>query len=80
MLQLVVQGTRDVAGHNIYIIYISLYIFLRLAKESQFIPLQYVLYFIMVPVLVRKIFTFYMNDVLLFKCSIPGLKAKFPCS
>jgi len=30
----------------VYIIYISLYIFLRLAKQSQFIPLQNVVYFI----------------------------------
>ena len=37
---------------------------MRLAKQSQFIPLQNVLYFITLPVLVRKIFTFYINDVL----------------
>jgi len=29
-------------------------------------------YFITLPFLVRKIFTFYINDVLLFKCPIPG--------
>jgi len=45
---------------------------LRLAKQSQFIPLQNVLYFIMLPFLVFKIFTFYLNDVLLFKCPFPG--------
>jgi len=56
----------------VYIIYISLH-FLRLAKQSQFIPLQNVVYFISIPVLVRKIFTFYINDVLLFKCPFPGL-------
>jgi len=57
----------------VYIIYISLY-FLRPAKQSQFIPLQNVVYFITLPFsfLVRKIFTFYINDVLLFKCPIPG--------
>ena len=49
----------------------SLY-FLRLAKQSQFIPLQNVVYFITLPVLVRKTFTFYINDVLLFKCPVPG--------
>ena len=47
---------------------------MRLAKQSQFIPLQDVVYFITLPVLVRKIFTFYVNDVLLFKCSVPGPK------
>jgi len=57
----------------VYIIYISLY-FLRLAKQSQFIRLQNVVYFIPLPVLVRKIFTFYINDVLLFKCPVPGPK------
>jgi len=36
-----------------------------------FIPLQNV-YFITAPFLVRKIFTFYINDVLLFKCPFPG--------
>jgi len=53
----------------------SLY-FLRLAKQSQFIRLQNVVYFITLPFLVRKIFTFYVNDVLLFKCpsSAKGLK------
>jgi len=56
-----------------YIIYISLY-FLRLAKQSQFIPLQSVVYFITLPVLVHKIFTFYINDVRLFKCPFPGPK------
>ena len=50
------------------------YIFLRLAKQSQCIPLQNVVYFIILPFLVRKIFTFYINDVLLFKCPIPGSK------
>jgi len=34
----------------VYIIYISLYIFfLRLAKQSQFIPVQNVVYFITLP-------------------------------
>jgi len=57
----------------VYIIYISLY-FLRLDKQSQFIPLENVVYFIALSFLVRKIFTFYTNDVLLFKCPFPGLK------
>jgi len=54
--------------------YLYLIIFLRLAKQSQFIPLQDVVYFIMLTFLVRKIFTFYINDVLLFKCPVPGPK------
>ena len=40
---------------------------MRLAKQSQLSPLQNVVYFIRLPVLVLKIFTFYKNDVLLFK-------------
>ena len=47
---------------------------MRLANQSQFIPLQNVVHFITLPVLVRKIFTFYINDVLLFKCPVPGSK------
>ena len=47
---------------------------MRLAKQSQFIPLQKVVYFITLPVLVYKIFTFYINDMLLFKCQFPGSK------
>jgi len=57
----------------VYIIYISLY-FLRLAKQSQFIPLQNVVLLHMVTFLVRKIFTFYINDVLLFTCPVPEPK------
>ena len=45
---------------------------MRLAKQPQFIPLQNVVYFIALPVLVRKIFTFYINDALLFKCPVLG--------
>ena len=41
-------------------------IFFRLAEQSQFIPLQNVVYFIKLPFLVRKISTFYKNYVLLF--------------
>ena len=48
--------------------------FLRLAKQSQLIPLQNVVYFITLPFSVRKIFTFYINDVILFKCPFPGPK------
>jgi len=45
--------------------------FLRLAKQSQFIPLQNVKYFTFV---IRKIFTCYINDVLLFKRPFPRPK------
>jgi len=57
----------------VYIIYISLYFF-RLAKQSQFIPLQNVMYFITIPSLFRKIFTFYINVVLLLKYPVPEPK------
>jgi hypothetical protein len=50
--------------------------FLTLAEQSQFIPLQNAVYFIMLPFLVRKIFTFYINDVMLFKCRVPGPKGQ----
>ena len=63
-----------VASSWLSILFIFHYIFLRLAKQSQFIPLQNVVYFITLPFLVHKIFTFYINDVLLFKCPIPGPK------
>ena len=49
------------------ILFIFHFIFLRLAEHSQFIPLQNVVYFITLPLLARKIFKFYINDVLLFK-------------
>ena len=54
------------------VLFIFHYIFLRLPKQSQFIPIQNVVYFIMLPFLVRKIFTFDINDVLLFKFPVPG--------
>ena len=54
--------------------YLYVIFFLRLAKQSQFIPLQNVVCDISLPCLVRKIFAFYINDVLLFKCSFPGPK------
>ena len=58
----------------LYCLYFIIYIFLRLAKHSQFIPLQKVVYFITLPFLVRKILTFYTNDLLLFKCPFQGPK------
>ena len=41
----------------LYYLYFIVF-FLRPAKQSQFIPLQNVMYFITLPSLVRKIFTF----------------------
>ena len=61
--------------HLVGCLYYSYFnIFLGLAKQSQFIPLQNFVYFTMLSFLVRKIFTFYINDVLLFKCPFPGPK------
>jgi len=59
----------------LYYLYFIIFFF-RLSKQSQFIPLQNVVYFITLPFLVRKIFTFYLNDVLLFKWPVPGPKFK----
>ena len=56
------------------LLFIIHYIFLRLAKQSQFIPLQNVVYLISLAFLVRKIFTFYIKNVLLFKSPFPGPK------
>ena len=46
--------------------------FFYTAEQSQFIPLHNIVYFITLPFLVRKIFKFHINDVLLFKCPFPG--------
>jgi len=48
-------------------------IYLRLSP-SLFIPPQNVVYFLMLPFLVRKIFTLYINGVLDYKCPAPGPK------
>ena len=74
MLQVVVKCTHDVASSWLSILFMFHYIFLRFAKQSQFIPLPNVVYFISLPFLIRKIFTFYINDVLLFKCPFPDPK------
>jgi hypothetical protein len=57
----------------LYYLY-SITFFFILAKQSQLIPLKNVVYFLTLPFLVRKIFTIYINDVLLFKCPFPGPK------
>ena len=63
--------------------YLNLIVFfLRLAEQSQFIPLQKAVYFIMLPFLVHKIFTFYINDVLLLNVQFQGQRVKvvhLPC-
>jgi len=48
--------------------------FLDFLSPSLFIPPQNVVYFLMLPFLVRKIFTFYINSVLNCKCPAPGPK------
>jgi len=53
---------------------IHLIIFLDFASPSSFITPQNVVYFLMLPFLVRKIFTFYFNGVLNCKCPAPGPK------
>ena len=63
-----------VASSWLSILFVFHYIFLRIAKPSQFIPPQNVVYFTALHFLVRKIFTFYTNDVLLIKCLFPGPK------
>ena len=50
---------------------------MRLAKPSQFIPLQNVVYFITLTFLVRKIFTFYTNDVLLLNVHFQGQRVNY---
>ena len=57
----------------LYYLY-SVMFFFGLVKQSQFIPLQNVVYFISLTFLVLKIFTLYINDVLLFKCPFSGPK------
>jgi len=46
--------------------------FLDLLAPSPFIPPQNVMYFIMLHFLVHKLFAFYINGVLQFKCPAPG--------
>jgi hypothetical protein len=55
-----------------FLYYLYFIIFLRLAKQSQFIPLQNVVYFITLSFFVLKLFTFYINYVLLFSVQFQG--------
>ena len=48
--------------------------FLDFLSPSSFIPPHNVVYFLMLPFLVHKIFTLYINDVLNCKCPAPGPK------
>ena len=51
---------------------IYLIIFLDFLSPSSFILTQNIVYFLMLPFLVHKIFKFYTNDVLNCKCPAPG--------
>ena len=62
--------------HFIFIQQIYLIIFLDFLSPSPFIPPQNVVYFLMLPFLVHKIFTFYTNGVLNCKCPTPGQRVK----
>ena len=50
---------------------IHIIIFLDFLSPSSFILPQHVVYFLMLPFLVHKIFTFYINNVLNCKCPAP---------
>jgi len=56
-------------SEQIYVI-----IFLDFLSPSSFIPLQNVVYFLMLHFLVHRIFTLYINGVLNCKCPAPGSK------
>ena len=49
---------------------------MRLAKQSQFIPLQNVVYFITLPFLVRKLFTFYIMVCYYLNVQFQGQRVK----
>ena len=56
--------------------YLYFITFFRLAKQSQFIPLQNVLYFISLLFLVRKIFTFYIMMYYYLNVHFQGQRVK----
>jgi hypothetical protein len=49
-------------------------IVLYLLAQSLFIPPENVMYCLKLPLLVHKLFTFYIRGVLKFKCPAPGPK------
>jgi len=63
------ENTFYIFGQQIYLI-----IFLDFLSPSWFIPPQNVVYLLMLPLLVHKILTFYINGVLNCKCPAPGPK------
>ena len=63
------EGAFYIFSQQIYLI-----IFLDFLSPSSSIPPQNVVYFLMLPFLVHKIFTFYINGVLNCKCPAPGPK------
>ena len=70
------QTCRYSPQYSFYIFSQQIYliIFLDFLSPSSFIPAQNAVYFLMLPFLVHKIFTFYINGVLNCKCPAPGPK------
>ena len=71
------QTYRYSPEYSFYVFSQQIYIiifFLNFLSPSSLIPPQNVVYFLMLPFLVHKIFTFYINDVLNCKCPAPGPK------
>jgi len=72
------QKYRNYPEYSIYIFgqQIHLIIFLVFLSPSSFIPPQNAVYFLMLPFLIHKIYTFYINGVLNCKCPDPGPKGQ----
>ena len=70
------QTDRSSPQYTFYIFSQQIYLntFLDFLSPSSFIPPQNVVYFLMLPFLVHKIFTFYITGVLNCKCPAPGPK------
>jgi len=69
------QTYRSSPQYSFYIFSQKIYliIFLDFLSPSSYIP-PHVLYFLMLPFLVHKIFTLYINGMLNCKCPAPGPK------